>query len=158
MAAIIKSSIDRGRSLISEVEPIRDPGIGLVQAIKKSIRIRLAAMPIKMRFKHPKKLPRMSFAVKANVLRIVQEALTNVRKHSQATEVLIKLEFLDDKTRVAIKDNGVGFATPASWGDLARMGKLGLVGIQERVQLLGGKIDIESQPGKGTVLTVEIPL
>ena len=47
---------------------------------------------------------------------------------------------------------------PARWGDLARTDKLGLVGIQERVQLLGGNIAIESKPGEGTVLTVEVPV
>lgn len=92
------------------------------------------------------------------LFRIIQEALTNVRKHSQATKTLVNINFSRESIRVIIKDNGTGFLMPANWGDLARMDKLGLIGIQERVQLLGGKINIQSQPEEGTLLTVEIPL
>ena len=60
--------------------------------------------------------------------------------------------------QVTVEDNGVGFAIPDDWGELAVAGKLGLVGMQERVQLIGGKLNIESRPGRGTVLTVEILL
>lgn len=92
------------------------------------------------------------------LFRIIQEALTNVRKHSQATQAAVVIEFKEDIIRVSVSDNGAGFKTEAGWEDRARDGKLGLTGIQERAQLLGGKVNLASTPGKGTVLTVEIPL
>lgn len=92
------------------------------------------------------------------LFRITQEALTNVRKHSQATRVMVNVDFFEHKIKVSVQDNGKGFMMPARVGDLSRKGKLGLHGMQERAQLLGGTLNIESFPGKGTVLTVEIPV
>ena len=92
------------------------------------------------------------------LFRITQEALTNVRRHSGADRVCVRVEFADSSTKVTVSDNGKGFETPARAGDLARIGKLGLAGMQERAQLLGGTLTIDSKPGKGTILTVEVPL
>jgi signal transduction histidine kinase len=91
------------------------------------------------------------------LFRIIQEALTNVRKHSQATEVSVAMVISEDKISVTIRDNGKGFEIPERMGELTRSGKLGLNGMQERAQLLGGTIKIESNKGKGTLLSVEIP-
>jgi signal transduction histidine kinase len=155
LTTIIKSSIDRARSLISEVEPIRDPDIGLIQAIKKSIKNRLGTA-VKVRFTYPKKLPRIAFAQKANILRIIQEALTNVRKHSKATRLLLKIATHDDKLEVSLKDNGVGFDVNRA---LKRgPGHFGLVSIQERAQLVGGQLTVTSAPGKGTRIHGMFPL
>ncbi len=153
---IIKSSIDRARSLISEVEPIRDPDIGLIQAIKKSIKNRLAAMPIQVQFNYPKKLPRIAFAQKANVLRIVQEALTNVRKHSRATRLSLKIATHDDKLEISFKDNGIGFDVDRALKRPTR--HFGLVSIQERALLVGGQLTVTSTPGKGTRIHGLFPL
>jgi len=90
------------------------------------------------------------------LFRIVQEALTNVRKHSRATEVTVTIDFSGETVTVVIEDNGRGFNVPDSVEDLTKRGKLGLVGIQERAQLLGGTVTIESRRGKGTRLTIAI--
>ena len=156
LTKIIKSSIDRARSLISEVEPIRDPDIGLIQAIKKSIKNRLAAMPIQVRFNYPKKLPRVVFAQKANVLRIIQEALTNVRKHSQATRLSLRITTRDDTLEINLKDNGIGFDVDRALKKTT--GHFGLVSIQERALLAGGQLTITSAPGKGTRIHGVFPL
>ena len=92
------------------------------------------------------------------LFRIAQEALTNVRKHSQATKALVRVDFTDHRIKLSVQDNGKGFKMPSGVGDLTRSGKLGLAGMEERVQLLGGTLNIQSQPGKGTNLTVEVPL
>jgi len=96
--------------------------------------------------------------VELMLFRIIQEALTNVRKHSEANRVCVRVEFTDHNTKVTVSDNGKGFEMPARVGDLARTGKLGLAGMQERAQLLGGALTIDSKLGKGTALTVEVPL
>ncbi len=92
------------------------------------------------------------------LFRIVQEALTNVRKHSGAKKVLVKIDFNDKLVNILIQDNGMGFSMPLRIADFTRTGKLGLVGITERVQLLGGNINIFSQPNQGVTIKIEIPI
>jgi PAS domain S-box-containing protein len=91
------------------------------------------------------------------LFRIIQEALRNVSKHSGATRAGIIVEFHNRKTRITICDNGKGFKLSGQVGDLARLGKLGLAGMQERMQLIGGSLSLESVPGRGTTITVEAP-
>ncbi len=94
--------------------------------------------------------------VETAVFRIVQEALTNVLKHAQANRVSVMLEYRHDELLVIVEDDGCGFdpdiALAAKEG-----GGLGLIGIQERVALVGGKLKIESEPGTGTTLAIRIP-
>ncbi len=92
------------------------------------------------------------------LFRITQEALTNIRRHSGATDAGVRIEFLEDKIRLIIRDNGKGFKLPARLGDLAATGKLGLAGMLERVQLIGGTLKIETKPGQGAELTIQVPL
>jgi PAS domain S-box-containing protein len=91
------------------------------------------------------------------LFRITQEALRNVWRHSGATSADITIEFADKKTKITIGDNGKGFKLPDNVGDLAKHGKLGLAGMQERAQLVGGTLTAYSQPGKGTTIAVEVP-
>jgi len=92
------------------------------------------------------------------LFRIVQEALRNVWRHSQATSARVTVEFYDNKTRVTVKDDGKGFDLRSSMGDLTKDGRLGLAGMQERARLLGGSLKVESEPGKGTTVTIEAPI
>ncbi|MFB0559292.1 MAG: GAF domain-containing protein [Dehalococcoidales bacterium] len=91
------------------------------------------------------------------LFRIAQEALRNVWKHSEASRAWVAVEFGDDKTILTITDNGKGFELPERIEDLASVGKLGLAGMQERAQLIGGRLTLQSEPGKGTTVTVEVP-
>ena len=101
---------------------------------------------------------RLPAEVELVLFRIAQEALSNVRRHSQATKAEVKVEFEDKKTRITVKDNGKGFDLPETMGDLVKAGRLGLAGMQERIQLLNGSLKIESEPGRGTTVTVEAPV
>jgi len=85
--------------------------------------------------------------------RIVQEALTNVVRHAQATRADVLLERRGDRLIAIVEDDGVGFDPEAAM----RSGRLGLLGIQERAEVLGGTMVIESSAGAGTTLVVEIP-
>ena len=91
------------------------------------------------------------------LFRITQEALRNVWRHSGATNAQIVIEFTDSVTRITVTDNGKGFRVPKSIGDMARDGKLGLTGMQERAQLVGGNIVVKSTLDEGTIITVELP-
>ncbi len=92
------------------------------------------------------------------IFRIIQEALRNVEKHAEASKAGVKIQFSKDKTKVSIRDNGKGFDLRGSLAELPRSGKLGLAGMEERVHLLDGNLKIESKPGKGTKVTIEVPL
>jgi two-component system sensor histidine kinase DegS len=100
---------------------------------------------------------RLPEEVAITLFRIIQEALRNVWRHSGATSAEINIEWFDKSTRVTVSDNGQGFTLPDKVGDLAKFGKLGLAGMQERAQLVGGTLAVQSAPGKGTTLTVEAP-
>jgi signal transduction histidine kinase len=91
------------------------------------------------------------------LFRIAQEALTNIRRHAEASRAWITLKFGDDKAVLAVNDNGKGFKLPQMLGDFASVGKLGLAGMQQRAQLMGGTIEMKSTPGKGTTLIVQVP-
>lgn len=101
---------------------------------------------------------RFSPEVELVLFRIAQEALRNVWKHSKASEARVTVEFGDDETVLTVKDNGQGFELPEEIGDLTVAGKLGLVGMQERAQLIGGTLTLQSELGKGTTITVKVPL
>lgn len=96
---------------------------------------------------------RLPPAVEVGLYRIAQEALQNALRHAAATRVLLRLEASPDRVRLTIQDDGRGFAME---GDPAS--RFGLVGMRERAHLLGGSFQIESTPGAGTRVTVEVPL
>jgi signal transduction histidine kinase len=91
------------------------------------------------------------------VIRIVQEALSNIRSHSGATHVRVALEATDEGLELRVADNGRGFDLRATAAAAARRGRLGIVGMNERVRLLGGVFSIESVPGVGTTVSASIP-
>ncbi|MBI3954195.1 MAG: sensor histidine kinase [Chloroflexi bacterium] len=91
------------------------------------------------------------------LFRIVQEALRNVEKHAGATQTKVAVYFKEGRAGVAVADNGQGFRAPARLGDLTAEGKLGLVGMEERARLLSGRLEVQSAPGKGTQISVEVP-
>ena len=91
------------------------------------------------------------------LFRIVQESLNNVQRHSGASEASIRVECQGDEVRVTISDNGKGFALPRQLSEFASQGKLGLTGMAERAQLVGGKLEVNSQEGKGTTIVIAVP-
>jgi len=92
--------------------------------------------------------------VNINIYRIIQEAMNNALKHSQADKVQIELKNINSKLIIKFDDNGVGFDTSI----LSKTKQFGLVGIKERVNYLSGTFSLKSMIKKGTSLKVEIPL
>lgn len=90
------------------------------------------------------------------IFRIVQEALNNARRHSKATKAVVTLEFAPDSLEIMVQDNGDGFSLSETLGKLAAEGKLGLIGMQQRAKFLNSTFNIYSQPGKGTLVSIEI--
>ena len=92
------------------------------------------------------------------LFRIAQEASSNIRRHAEASRVVVKLEFEENNVKLSISDNGKGFEVPESIGDLTSAGRLGIMGMFERARLLRGTLDIKSELGKGTEVVAELPL
>jgi PAS domain S-box-containing protein len=88
------------------------------------------------------------------VFRVLQESLTNVAKHAEATQVEATLERVGDEAILSVRDNGKGLAP----GSMKKVGSFGLIGLRERAHLLGGSLRIDSVPGKGTLIEFRIPI
>ena len=87
--------------------------------------------------------------------RLMQECLNNVARHSSATLVNISVVSADEELRLCVEDDGVGFRVEEA---LAKRGSLGLAGMAERVALLGGEFHVTSRPGRGTRVSIELPI
>ena len=90
--------------------------------------------------------------------RTYQETMNNIVKHAQATRIDIRFHFDDQHAEQELHYNGTGFMVPKNWVQLARQGHLGLVGMRERIERIGGELEVISAPGKGTTVRVEVPL
>jgi PAS domain S-box-containing protein len=102
-------------------------------------------------------IPLLSPETQLVLFRIVQESLNNVHRHSRASEASVTVECQGDEIRVTISDNGKGFNLPRQLSEFAGQGKLGLTGMAERVQLIGGELEVISDEGKGTTIVVRVP-
>lgn len=91
------------------------------------------------------------------LFRIVQEALSNVRKHAEASRATVTLEFGDNNIMMTVANNGKGFELPGRIEDLAGAGNLGIMGMSERAGLLHGTLEIKSERGKGTQVIIKVP-
>ncbi len=99
---------------------------------------------------------RLDPTVELALFRIAQEALRNVEKHAEARSATIKLDFNDSRVRLSVSYDGRGFSPPQDVSYLAHAGKLGLVGMKERAELVGGRFELRSAPGKGTQVVVAV--
>ena len=99
---------------------------------------------------------RLPAALEAGLYRIVQEALTNVAKHADATTVQVTLERQDDTLVLTVKDNGIGF-DPNTPSPDRRNGGFGMIGMHERARLLGGMLEVTSAPNEGTRVVASVP-
>jgi PAS domain S-box-containing protein len=97
---------------------------------------------------------RFAQEVELILFRVIQEALSNVYRHARASRAEVIIEFAESSVCIMVSDNGKGFSIPDNFADLSRSGKLGLLGMQERISLLNGSIDVKSEPKKGTIVTV----
>jgi len=148
------STIDELRRLTSALRPIYLEDFGLVTALEMLARESTKA-GLAVDFTRKGTERRLDPAVELTLFRIAQEALSNVSRHSEATQTQVSLDFQPSAVILEIKDNGKGFTPPRSPAEFAPGGHYGLLGMHERAELIGGKLTIESS-GIGTVLRVTV--
>ena len=99
----------------------------------------------------------LSSSQRVALFRAIQESLSNVREHSGATEVDVRLQVRRNTVDVRVTDNGQGFEVNRALALAAERGRLGIVGIGERMRMLGGSFDVDSRPGGPTTLRFSLP-
>jgi two-component system sensor histidine kinase UhpB len=153
MVALIDTTSRAVQKISSELRPAILDDLGLIPAVESQAQEFSARTGIVCQFDSLVESIDLDREKATAVFRIIQEALTNILRHSRATRVNIIIEKDDDELIVEIKDNGRGITE----AEKARPSSLGLIGMQERTRLIKGKIEIIGFPGKGTALTLRVP-
>jgi signal transduction histidine kinase len=111
-------------------------------------------IPVRLDLASDAALRALPAEVSVNLYRVAQEALANIAHHAHAHHVTLELACDAARWTLVIGDDGEGFVVPATLNELAARGHFGLVGLRERVELIGGALTIESAPGAGTLVRV----
>jgi signal transduction histidine kinase len=154
MRDLIDSTIKTVQRISSELRPKILDNLGLSAAVEWQVRELNKRTGIDAHYKQDEELPSISEAVTTGTYRIVQEALTNVARHSEATVVEVVIQLKDGMLQVEIADNGKGL----DYSALKDPESLGLLSMQERARIMGGEITIMGNTGKGTRIFLRTPL
>jgi len=139
-----------------EMRPTMLDDLGLIPALQVHMKQFMADTGIRVSLKAFAKIDQSTSMVRTVLYRIAQEALTNVARHAGASRVEVSIETLDDVIRMTITDNGHGFQVSGKAGS-RKNNRLGLIGMRERVEMIGGTFQLNSAPGGPTTVQVEIP-
>jgi len=146
------------RSISQALRPPMLEEVGLLAALQILIDGMVSQHSVDTRLEVQGTQRRLPMDTELALFRIAQEALSNVWKHTRATECLVVVEFSDKKTTLKIIDNGQGFESDAVVDESAYHSRLGLTGMRERAQLIDGDLTIKSQPGSGTTILLVVPV
>jgi len=149
---LLRKALEDSRRLMNGIRPPVLDESGLIPAIEQLI-AQEDSGSCKIEFVHDAEISRFAPSLESVIYRIVQEGLTNARKHSRSETIRIALAESDRRVRLEIQDWGTGFDQSAAAGHRG-----GLKGFAERVRLAGGELTIETAPGKGTRILVELPV
>jgi signal transduction histidine kinase len=154
LIAETSQTIKKMHALAQDLRPTLLDTLGLRSALETYSREFSLRTGLPVVFEAAAALPEMSAVYSITLYRILQEALTNVIKHSSASQVWVELAIEDARITLTIQDNGVGFATDE---EKSKDG-LGILGLKERLMIVDGDLDIRSSATNGTILTARLPL
>ncbi len=158
LESLVNSALDELRRLIADLRPSHLDDLGLPAALRwyaKEVQQR-TGLEVRVEIEGEPRVTQPP--VRIALFRVAQEALTNVVKHSGATQAQVSLNFGEEGVRLQVCDNGHGFdAQAGQTGRAATRPAWGLLGMQERAELLGGRFALEAEPGKGTRVCVMLP-
>lgn len=154
---MVRDSLVEVRQIIFDLRPMELDDLGLSPTLRRYLARFQEKHDIQTHFVHIGEERRISAPLEVAVFRAVQEALNNIWKHSLATLATVKLEMTMSEVIVHIADNGKGFDISQTKGKREK-GHYGLLGIQERIQLLGGHVEFRSTIGEGTKVFITLPI
>jgi signal transduction histidine kinase len=146
------------RKIIWDLRPSILDDLGLYSAIRWFARSNLEKASVKVEFCAAKEEMRLPPHIETMLFRIAQEAISNILRHANASKVSIRLWNAEEQVWLEIKDDGCGFDIEKTAKGAVDRKQLGLLGVEERVSLVGGAVKVESAEGSGTCLQVRIPL
>jgi len=146
------------RKVIWDLRPSILDDLGLIPAIRWYAQTNLEESGVQVEVGRGNDVVRLPPHLETLLFRILQEAVSNILRHANASKVLINLRPEDGYMVLEVKDNGRGFDIEKTTGEAVTRKQLGLLGMQERVSLVNGTVNFESTPGEGTTLRVYIPL
>jgi signal transduction histidine kinase len=155
---ITDHALDQVRNLSLNLRPSQLDDLGLVAALRWHIGRQAAAAGLETAFEADELSERLEPALETACFRFVQEAMTNIVRHAQARHAWIEARRKDDRLRVSVRDDGRGFDVATATREAIARGSLGLLGMQERVGLAGGRLNVISRPAEGTTIVAEFPL
>ena len=143
-------------NLALELRPTALDDLGLAAALRNYVENWSARTGVAADF-HASDGERLARPAETALYRVVQEALNNVLKHSKASQVSVLLKRRDGAVVAIVEDNGVGFDAERGYTEAQARGRLGLLGMRERMEAVGGELDFESSPGGGTTVFAQVP-
>jgi PAS domain S-box-containing protein len=150
---LLRKGIREARRMIGDLRPVIFGEQGLVEAIERLVAYEEKESSVRIDFEHDGEIDRLDPVLEGTVFRIAQEALTNVRRHSRSETATISLGQRNGLLVLEIRDQGVGFDPSGVSQD-----RFGIRGICERARLFSGQATIDSAPGKGARIYVELPI
>jgi signal transduction histidine kinase len=141
-----------------EIRPTALDDLGLQKAFQQFLEEWAERSPLQFDVHLALNDRRLPPAIETALYRVLQEAIRNVVKHAQASRVGVILEATAREVRLIVEDDGKGFVWETSAGAVAASDRLGLLGIRERLALVGGMLEVETSPGSGTTLLIHVPL
>ncbi len=155
--ALTARTVEQTYDLIFDLRPTTLDDLGLVPALRWFAESRLGSLDVEFHLETETLPERFSPEIETACYRVLQEALSNVVKHAQARELHIWLAMQDGRLQGVVEDDGQGFDLEAVQRSSADGRGFGLLGMRERVELLGGSLHIETAPGRGTRVFIELP-
>lgn len=155
--AVTQQAVQEARRVIASLRPIALDDFGLGVALRRQVEY-LRAHGWQIAYRDGLKGERFPPTVETALFRVAQEALNNVRKHARTTRATIDLARAGESLTLRVRDEGIGFAPEAAREDGAPGERIGLRGMHERVNLLGGTLHVTSIPGSGTQVTATVPV
>ena len=155
LEGLAEQTVENLRRIIRALRPIYLEDLGLVTALEMLARETKTPQVDFYPTGHEQRLER---DVELALYRIAQEALSNVVRHAKASRATLNINFSEQEIKLEINDDGIGFVMPKSATDFAPSGHFGLLGMRERAELIGGRLEVQSKAGTGTRLTIRLPI
>lgn len=155
--AMVTGAIASVRQFSRDLRPLALEDLGLVAAMQYLVNRLGQSEGIEATLEVEGEVDDLSADMEVAIYRILQETLNNVKKHADATEVKVVAQFTKSQVKLIVRDNGQGFDVPESLTDFANDGNFGMMGLQERAQLFGGHLNVQSGVGQGTVIRLVMP-